>query len=145
MAETYQFIGYHATPTGIGKKVINEGFKLMPGSTNLFGRGIYFWEMEKDAKSLAEKWFPEGADIIRAEWTEPEHAIRVYDPAKRSNLTANELSRNLLNIGVRTLIIPNHLMEAATMPTAIGYAYVQLRDPGQEFNFFQHIRDWKNI
>lgn len=141
-----RYTGFHVTSKGNGEKIINNDFKLIPGTTNLFGRGHYFWEKQSDADLWANdrSRYPNGVEIIEANWECYDSQVRVYDHNKRGGNSTNQLAKDLLAAGVSMLIIPNGHMEELSMQRATGRAFLLLRDVSAEFSWFDHILDVKN-
>jgi hypothetical protein len=141
-----KYAGFHVTAKGNGQKIIDNDFKLIPGTTNLFGRGHYFWAKQSDADLWASdrSRYPNGVDIIESTWECYDSQVRTYDHNKRGGKSTNQLAKDLLAAGVKMLIIPNGHMEEMSMQRASDRAFLLLRDASDEFNWIDHIFDIKN-
>ena len=120
---------YHTTAQGNGKNIVKDGWIVSQNiaTGRLYGTGIYFWELEKDAHVFGEKYFPNGYDIILEKI--PYRKYLFYDTNKRlpNNEDAILFSKQMLAKGIELLIIPRAYIDNTTMQ-AQGKAFVWLVD-----------------
>ena len=122
---------YHTTGLGNADKIIKDGWNIQKQFLRgqLYGRGIYFWEKEDDAKMFGELYYSKsGYDILMEEV--PYRNILSYDFKMRvpNNDDADLFSKQMIQRGYELVEIRSAYMDDTTMKQAKGKAYVWLVD-----------------
>jgi hypothetical protein len=121
---------YHTTEDGNGIKIINSGW-IIPRQINIgqvYGRGIYFWELIEDAHKYGQLIYGNNNyEIIEEKIPLIEGKYQYYDHLKRMGSDHDMLSKGLIRRGINCLIISKAYMDNSTME-ASGKAYVWLVD-----------------
>jgi hypothetical protein len=123
-------IAYHTTSFGVGRLILEEGYRIWSRTPALYGRGIYFWQLKKDAHSYGETAYSGNYDIVAEELPIKLNNCLKYDlpiPILDPN-AATQISHELIKLGIDVLIIPNPFIEDTTH-SAKGDAYCYLKMP----------------
>lgn len=124
---------YHATKAGNGDKIIRDGWNVSREINNgqVYGRGIYFWELESDAHTFGKIWYGEnGYDIVEETIPLIDGQFTHYDHNKRAG-NHDTVAQGLLNRGICCMIISRSYMDRSTIE-AKGNAYVWLVDINED-------------
>lgn len=151
---------YHVTTHENADKIVKEGFKPIPGGTNLYGRGNYFWTDKGDADACIKRWFYGKGTYVYADINIHISKIVVYDEllAQKAPLSGsiapNHFSKKLLyEHDVNYLLIPSHYMAGnkdRDGTTELGEgkpkypALLQLVDVEEHFNELESLLDFQN-
>lgn len=120
---------YHTTGRGSGKLIKKYGWSVDYSGINIFGRGIYFWELKKDAHRYGIYRYGKGNyDIVAENIPINRNNSEVWDYYKARKSDIDQIAIRLKARGVHVLIINNPVIESTTMPKAKGKAYVWLVD-----------------
>lgn len=125
---------YHATPYGNGSSIVNNGWEVTRSGVNIYGRGIYFWELIEDAHSYGEEKFGD-YEIVEETipFTSENHVI--YSHKKAVDNHIDDIAQSLLSKNIDVIVIPNPYIETTTMIKAKGKAYLWLVDMNQPIRF----------
>ena|SRR5579871_273808 len=119
---------FHATRSAFVPSLRRDGFLVgKHGSRNIYGRGIYFWELEEDAESYGRMLYEDDARIVGIKLAVSRENSIVWD-SKYRHEDPDTIARNLIERGKRIVIIPNHLIEDTTFLFAKGDALCYLID-----------------
>jgi len=120
---------YHATHKSNVAEIEENGFTVSnEGTVNIYGRGVYFWELEEDAKAYGRNRFSNDYGIVRARLTIDKGENAVVWNSRYRFQSPDTISRNLVRRNIEIIVIPNHLIEDTTFGFARGDAYCFLVD-----------------
>ncbi len=126
---------YHTTKKGNGKKIVNNGW-IVPREIHIgqvYGRGIYFWELISDAHEYGKRIYgTDGYEIIEETIPLIEGRYEYYDHHKRIGRNHDDISKGLIRKGIYCLVISRAYMDMSTIE-AKGKAYVWLVDIDNEY------------
>jgi hypothetical protein len=120
---------YHATKKGNGRKIEKSGW-LVGENTRIgqvYGRGIYFWDLIEDAHTFAAIYLNNDYDIVSENIPLVDGYYEYYDRSRRNTNDPDIIAQGCLRRGIHCLIIPRAYMDESTM-MAQGRAYVWLVD-----------------
>ncbi len=120
---------FHATPKGNGSKIERKGWIVndIPTVGDVYGRGIYFWDLIEDAHTYGRMYLKGNYDIVAENIPLVDGHYTFYDHNKRNIGDADQFSQSLIRQGIYCLIINRAYMDYSTM-IAEGRAYVWLVD-----------------
>lgn len=120
---------YHATAKGNGKRIAEHGWVVDYSGTNIYGRGIYFWERLDDAHSFGSGYYgSNNYDIVSEDIPVTSSNSMVYAHNKARNSHIDSIAQGLLARGIDVVVISNPHIEASTLHAAMGRAYLWLVD-----------------
>lgn len=127
---------YHTTQKGNGTKIVNDGWHV-PRNIHIgqvYGRGIYFWELISDAHTYGQRIYgSNNYEIIEETIPLVDGQFDYYDHTKRFGDCHDTISKNLIRRGVHCLIVSRAYMDRSTM-LADGKAYVWLVDIDNDYH-----------
>lgn len=124
---------YHTTKKGNGKLIEQNGWEVNYYGTNIFGRGIYFWESLDDAHSYGVERFGKNNYDIVSEVIPIRHNNSVeWDYRRARDSHIDQIAKGLKARGIHLIVIPNPAIESSTMAKAKGKAYVWLVDMSRD-------------
>jgi hypothetical protein len=120
---------YHATKKGNGRKIEKKGWLVGENTRvgQVYGRGIYFWDLIEDAHTFGSIYLGNDYDIVSENIPLVDGHYTYYDHNKRNTSDPDVLAQGLLRQGIHCLIISRAYMDYSTM-MAQGRAYVWLVD-----------------
>jgi hypothetical protein len=126
---------YHTTQEGNGYKIINEGWHI-PRQIHIgqvYGRGIYFWELLEDAHNYGKLMYSSGKyEIIEEDIPLIEGKFMNYNHNNRMGSDHDMISKGLIKRGINCLIISRAYMDNSTMESK-GRAFVWLVDIDKDY------------
>ena len=120
---------YHCTKLGNGTRIEQDGWVVPNNIYNgqVYGRGIYFWELINDAHEFGRLWYGnDNYEIIEETIPLIDGEYEYYDHNKRIG-NHDDISKGLIRRGIKCLIISRAYMDNSTME-AQGKAFVWLVD-----------------
>lgn len=120
---------YHTTSLGNGERIVRDGWIVDRSGTNIYGRGIYFWEYTSDAHRYGSERFGKGKYEIIEE-TIPVHDRNsvVFSHSRARGSHIDSIAQGLLARGVDVVVISNPHITDTTMSAASGRAFLWLVD-----------------
>lgn len=97
------------------------------GTSNIYGRGIYFWELEEDAEAYGKRIFKENAAIVKSKFIATRKNSVIWN-SRYKYQSPDTIARNLIQRGIKVVIIPNDKIEDTTFTFAKGDALCYLVD-----------------
>lgn len=120
---------YHTTPRGNARRIVEKGWEVTLAGTNIYGRGIYFWELVEDAHVYGHDRFGPSAYEIVAEAIPitSENSV-TYDHDRARGRTIDGIAKGLLRRTIDVVVISNPQIEGSTLSRARGRAFLWLVD-----------------
>lgn len=119
---------FHTTRKGNGKLITENGWEVTYAGWNIYGRGIYFWDLMDDAHRYGKERFDGVYDIVSEDIPiTPSNSV-TYDHAKAASSHIDSIAKGLLSRGIDVIIISNPQIAQSTLSRAKGKAYLWLVD-----------------
>jgi hypothetical protein len=126
---------YHTTKLGNAERILKVGW-FVPRQIHIgqvYGRGIYFWELLEDAHEYGKRMYGvNNYEIIEEHLPLIEGKYLYYDHKKRVYSDHDDISKGLLKRGICCLVIVRSYMDRSTME-AKGRAFVWLVNIDEDF------------
>lgn len=123
---------FHATAKGNGRKIEQRGWHVSKEGAHAayYGRGVYFWVLESDARQLGRAWYGSDLEVV-CQHISLDETTRIHDREILGVERPDEFSAELRAQGIELLRIERAYFDHDTLEEAAGASLVYLVDLGR--------------